>query len=191
MITPTALSLIGEAYEDADKRARAVAYWAMGGSIAAAAGPIIGGALSQVDWRIIFYLNLPVGIIALLVLGRVEPSPRHDRPFDWTGQIAAVAGLAALTYAIIEGRNGGFGRPVILAAYALFVIALTVFLFAQRRGAHPVVPLDLSHSIRVVVALAAAFIGMVGFYGVVFTQACTFSSFADNRRSSPDCCSSR
>jgi MFS transporter, DHA2 family, methylenomycin A resistance protein len=83
----------------------------MGGSIAAAADPIIGGALSQVDWRIIFYLNLPVGIIALLVLGRVEPSPRHDRPFDWTGQIAAVAGLAALTYAIIEGCNGGFGRP--------------------------------------------------------------------------------
>ncbi|MGV1010705.1 MAG: MFS transporter [Dermatophilaceae bacterium] len=57
LITPTALALIREAYEDADRRARAIAYWAMGGSIAAAAGPIVGGALTQVDWRIIFYLN--------------------------------------------------------------------------------------------------------------------------------------
>jgi len=174
MITPTALSLIREAYEDADKRARAVAYWAMGGSIAAAAGPIVGGALTQVDWRIIFYLNLPVGLLALLILGRVGASPRQNRPFDWIGQTAAVAGLAALTYAIIEGRNGGYGRPVILTACAVFVIALVVFLLAQRHGAHPMVPLDLFRSVRVVVALAAAFIGMVGFYGVVFTQSLYF-----------------
>ncbi|OZB87971.1 MAG: hypothetical protein B7X41_10625, partial [Microbacterium sp. 14-71-5] len=174
MITPTALALIREAYEDAGQRARAIAYWAMGGSIAAAAGPIVGGALTQVNWRIIFDLNLPVGILALLILARVGTSPRHPRPFDWTGQIAAVTGLAALTYAIIEGGNTGYGQPTILAAFAVFVIAVIVFLLAQRRGDHPMVPPDLFRSTPVIVALAAAFIGMVGFYGVVFVQSLYF-----------------
>ncbi|AYG03461.1 MFS transporter [Gryllotalpicola protaetiae] len=174
LITPTALALIREAYQDARKRARAIAYWAMGGSIAAAAGPIVGGALTQVDWRIIFYLNLPVGIIALLILFRVGTSPRREHPFDWTGQIAAVAGLAALTYAIIEGGSHGYGQPLILTGFAVFVIAVIVFLTAQQRGMHPMVPLDLFRSRRVIVALAAAFIGMVGFYGVVFIQSLYF-----------------
>lgn len=174
LITPTALALIREAYQDAGKRARAIAYWAMGGSIAAAAGPIVGGALTQVDWRIIFYLNLPVGIIALVVLSHVATSPRQHRPFDWTGQIAAVVGLASLTYAIIEGADGGYGRPAILTGFALFVVAFIVFLLAQKRGRHPMVPLDLFSSRRVIVALAAAFIGLVGFYGVVFVQSLYF-----------------
>ncbi|MYW96157.1 MFS transporter [Amycolatopsis rubida] len=174
MITPTALALIREAYRDAGKRARAIAYWAMGGSIAAAAGPIVGGALTQVDWRIIFYLNLPIGVIALLVLSRVGASSRQPRPVDWTGQISAVAGLAALTYAIIEGASGGYGRPPIIGAFAVFVVAAVVFLAAQKRGAHPMVPLDLFRSTHVIVALAAAFIGMVGFYGVVFVQSLYF-----------------
>ncbi|GAB4083360.1 MFS transporter [Modestobacter muralis] len=174
LVTPTALALIREAYTDAGARARAIAYWAMGGSIAAAAGPIVGGALTQVDWRIIFFLNLPVGAIALLVLTRVGTSPREAAPFDWTGQVTAVLGLAALTYAIIEGGEGGYGRPTILTAFAVAVLALVVFLLAQSRGRHPMVPLELFRSRRVIVALAAAFIGMSAFYGVVFVQSLYF-----------------
>ena len=59
LITPTSLALIRQEYADAAARTRAIAYWAMGGSVAAAAGPILGGALAQLDWRWIFYLNLP------------------------------------------------------------------------------------------------------------------------------------
>jgi DHA2 family methylenomycin A resistance protein-like MFS transporter len=174
LITPTALALIREAYSDAGARARAIAYWAMGGSIAAAAGPVVGGALTQVDWRIIFFLNLPVGAIALLMLSRVGTSPQQAAPFDWTGQLAAVLGLSALTYAIIEGGEDGYGRPAILIAFAVAVLALVVFLLAQTRGRHPMVPLGLFRSRRVVVALAAAFIGMSAFYGVVFVESLYF-----------------
>ncbi len=142
----------------------------MGGSVAAAAGPILGGLLTQVDWRLIFFVNLPVGATALAILARVAPSPSRGVPFDWTGQVAAIIGLAALTYAIIEGGSGGFARASIEASFALAVAALAVFLAAQRRGRHPMVPLDLFRSRQVAVALAAAFMGMVGFYGVVFVQ---------------------
>jgi MFS transporter, DHA2 family, methylenomycin A resistance protein len=76
LITPTSLALIREAYEDTRQRAKAVAYWALGGSVAAAAGPILGGILTELDWRIIFFINLPVGAVALILLGRLAKSPR-------------------------------------------------------------------------------------------------------------------
>jgi DHA2 family methylenomycin A resistance protein-like MFS transporter len=95
MITPASLALIREAFHDPARRARAILFWGLGGSVAAAAGPVLGGLLTQLDWRLIFYVNLPVGAAALLVLARVAPSPRRPMPFDWLGQVAAVLALAA------------------------------------------------------------------------------------------------
>lgn len=82
MITPASLALIREAYHDAAARGRAIVYWGLGGSVAAAAGPVLGGLLTQLDWRLIFFVNLPVGAAALGVLSRVAVSPRRPAPFD-------------------------------------------------------------------------------------------------------------
>ncbi|SCL39343.1 MFS transporter, DHA2 family, methylenomycin A resistance protein [Micromonospora pallida] len=174
LVTPTSLALIRAAYPDSVARARAIAYWAMGGSIAAAAGPILGGALTQLDWRLIFFLNLPVGVAAVLVLRGAADSPRHVVSFDVTGQVAAVLALGALTYGVIEGGDLGYGSVRILAVFGIAVIAAVVFLITQARGRHPMVPLDLFRSRTVRVALAVGFLGMVGFYGVVFLQSLYF-----------------
>nr|WP_320132165.1 MFS transporter [uncultured Holophaga sp.] len=64
MLTPISLALVREAYEDPRARGRAIAYWAMGGSVAGAAGPVLGGALSQISWRLIFFINAPIGLAA-------------------------------------------------------------------------------------------------------------------------------
>jgi DHA2 family methylenomycin A resistance protein-like MFS transporter len=74
LVTPTSLSLVREAFEDAQERARAIALWAVGGSVAAAAGPLLGGDLVQVDWRLIFFINVPVGAVALGALTRAADS---------------------------------------------------------------------------------------------------------------------
>jgi MFS transporter, DHA2 family, methylenomycin A resistance protein len=174
LITPTSLSLLRQEYLDTAARARAIAYWAMGGSVAAAAGPILGGALTQLDWRWIFYLNVPVGVIALLAVRRVSDSPRRVVPFDWAGQVSAVVALAALTFAIIEGPELGYASATVITSIALAVLGGAVFLTAQARGGHPMIPLDLFRSRRVTVALAAAFVGMAGFYGLVFVQSLYF-----------------
>ena len=174
LVTPTSLALIRAAYHDGTARARAIGFWAMGGSIAAAAGPVLGGALTQLDWRLIFFLNLPVGGVALLVLRRAADSPRRAVPFDWTGQLTAVLALGALTFAVIEGGALGYGSPGILAAFAVTVAAAGVFLAAQVRGRHPMVPLDLFRSRVVRVALAVGLLNMAGFYGVVFLQSLYF-----------------
>ncbi len=174
LITPTSLALIREAYDDPTRRARAIALWAMGGSVAAAAGPVVGGALTQIDWRLIFFLNLPVGAAALALLTRVARSPRRAHPFDWVGQTSAVLALGATTFAVIEGADQGYGAPLIVTAMVVAAIAAVVFVHAQRRGRYPMVPPSLFRAPVVIVALVVAFVSMAAFYGVVFVQSLYF-----------------
>ncbi|MFE4838122.1 MFS transporter, partial [Arthrobacter sp. NPDC056691] len=77
VMLPASMALIGEAFPDPIKRARAVGMWAMGGALASISGPVLGGLLSLVDWRLIFLINLPVGAGALLLLRRVPRSPQR------------------------------------------------------------------------------------------------------------------
>ncbi|WP_433369746.1 MFS transporter [Actinoplanes sp. CA-142083] len=174
LVTPTSLALIRAAYHDSGARVRAIAYWGMGGSIAAAAGPVLGGALTELDWRLIFFLNVPVGIVAGLALRRAADSPRTATPFDWIGQLTAVLALAALTYGVIEGAHLGYGSARILVAFVVAGLAFAVFLTAQALARHPMLPLDLFRSRAVGTALTVAFLGMAGFYGVVFLQGLYF-----------------
>ncbi|WP_418608263.1 MFS transporter [Georgenia sp. SUBG003] len=137
LVTPTSLALIRQEFTDAAARTRAIAYWAMGGSVAAAAGPILGGALAELDWRWIFYLNLPVGLLALLVLAFVSGSPRLVVPFDVTGQVSAVLALAAFTFAVIQGADLGYTSNPVLVAYVTSTVLCEPFVVMptpSRRG---------------------------------------------------------
>jgi MFS transporter, DHA2 family, methylenomycin A resistance protein len=174
LVTPTCLALIREAYEDPADRARAIAYWALGGSVAAAAGPLLGGILVAADWRLIFFINLPVGLAALAVLTRVADSPRRRSQFDWAGQVMAVLGLGALTYACIEGGSAGFTSTAVIAAFLIAAAAAVTFVRTQARGRHPMMPLALFRSRPAAVTLAVAFVTMAGFYGLVFLQSLYF-----------------
>jgi len=174
MVTPTSLALIREGFHDAEQRTRAIALWAVGGSVAAAAGPIVGDALAVLHWRLIFLINLPVAALAMALLAKVERSTRRETPFDYTGQSTAVIALGAFSYVVIEGGNRGWGSPLILELVALGALSLIGFLVAQARGPHPMIPLALFGSRQVSVALAIALTSMAAFYGVVFVQSLYF-----------------
>ncbi len=174
LVTPTSLALIREAFDDSTERAQAIAMWAMGGSVAAAAGPVLGGLLTEAGWRLIFFVNLPVGLAALLLVRLAAPSPGRPARFDGTGQVSAVLALGALTYALIEGGSTSFGRVPIIGTFLIAAAALTVFVTAQHRGRHPMVPLALFTSRPVAVTLTVAFLTMAGFYGTVFLQSLYF-----------------
>src|SRR5690349_5115980 len=100
---------------------------ALGGSIASSAGPVLGGLLTVVSWRLIFFLNLPVGVAALLLLTRVARSPHRPAPFDGAGQLLAVVAMGGLTYGAIEAGDAGFLAPHVRAAFGVAVVALTAF----------------------------------------------------------------
>jgi DHA2 family methylenomycin A resistance protein-like MFS transporter len=165
---PASLALIREAYANARQRARAIAIWSLGAAVASSAGPVVGGFLPLLSWRMIFFINLPVGLVALYLLLRVARSPRRPAPFDRVGQLTAVVGMAALTYGLIEGGAAGFGTPQVLAALAVAVLAVVAFLVSQARGAHPMVPLELFRSRAVAVSISVGFSFTIGFYGLVF-----------------------
>src|SRR3569832_1671515 len=82
VMMPSSMALIGQAYPDAKARGRAVAIWAMGGSVAASSGPFLGGLLAMSSWRWIFFINLPVGLVAFAFLLRAGASPRRLIAFD-------------------------------------------------------------------------------------------------------------
>ena len=74
----------------------------MGGAVASSSGPVLGGVLNLVDWRLIFFINVPVGAIALLLLARTRPSQPRVVPFDLIGQITGVLAMGGLTFGAIE-----------------------------------------------------------------------------------------
>jgi MFS transporter, DHA2 family, methylenomycin A resistance protein len=170
VLMPSSMALIGQAYADPIRRSRAVAVWAMGGAVASTSGPVLGGLLTLVSWRLIFAINLPVGAVALALLTRTERFPQRRAPLDWVGQLTAVLAMGGLTYGAIEAGADGFTAPRVLAAFTVAVLALTAFLAAQARGAHPMVPLELFRHRNLSVAVAVGFAFIVGYYGLPFVM---------------------
>ncbi|GHA15410.1 MFS transporter [Streptomyces echinoruber] len=163
VVLPASLALVRQAYGDPARRARAVAAWAAGGSVAVALGPVAGGALTTAwDWRGIFFVNLPLGAVALALLVRAPRSRRRPAPLDLPGQVTAVLALTALTFAVIEGGAAG------IAALAVAAAAAAAFVRIETRRPHPLVPLGLFRDRAVSVAVAAGAACSVAFYGVVF-----------------------
>ncbi len=163
VVLPASLALVRQAYPEPARRARAVAAWAAGGSLAVALGPVAGGALTTAwGWRGVFFVNLPVGAAILVLLVRAPRSRPRPAPLDLPGQLAAVVALAALTFAVIEGGAAG-GAAAVVA-----VVAVAAFLWIEKRQPHPVVPLGLFRDRTVATAVAVGSAVSVAFYSVVF-----------------------
>ncbi|UFR04593.1 MFS transporter [Streptomyces sp. Go40/10] len=135
MLNPVAMSIITNTFTDPRERARAIGVWGAVVGISMAAGPLVGGLLVQsVGWRAIFWVNLPVGLAALLLTLRFVPesrAPRARRP-DPVGQLLVIALFGSLTYAIIEAPESG-AAPVAPFAVIAAAALLTLLRYEPRR----------------------------------------------------------
>jgi DHA2 family methylenomycin A resistance protein-like MFS transporter len=169
VVMPASLALVRQVYDEPRARARALALWSVGGSVAMAAGPVLGGLLTDVaGWRAVFLLNLPIGVVILGLLVRVPRSPSRPAALDLGGQLTAVLALAGLAFAVIEGGHLGWTSTPVLAAAALAVVGALAFHAVEARHPHPMVPLGMVRERRVSVPLAAGFAINAAFYGAVF-----------------------
>ncbi|MEV3925101.1 MFS transporter [Actinomadura coerulea] len=169
VMMPASLALVRQGFPDQAKRARAIAIWTVGGAVAVAAGPVLGGALTaSVGWRWIFFVNLPAGLLALVLLARVPASPRLPARLDAVGQVTAAVAMGALTYGVIEGGDQGFARPLVVGSLLVAAAAAIAFLAVQAKGAHPMLPLALFRSRVVAVSLGIGFMLNAAYYGGVF-----------------------
>lgn len=168
LITPSSMALISHAYPNAAKRARAVAIWAMGGAVASSSGPVLGGLLTSVSWRLIFLLNVPIGLAALWLLRRSVATVPRNVPIDWIGQATGVLAMGGLTYGPIEAGAAGLSSWPVLAAFAVAVVGVVTFVTSQARVQHPMLPLQLFRNPALSISVIIGFAFMVGYYGLPF-----------------------
>lgn len=185
VLVPSSLALLGAAYDDPGARARAVGVWGGVAGIAAASGPVIGGVLTQVaSWRLVFFINVPIGLLALLLTVRYVPRAggHGRRGFDLPAQVAAVAALGVLTFALIEARTEGWTSPVILGGFAAAAALIAVFVAVERRAGEPMLPLGLFGNRAFSGGSAIGLLINLGFYGQLFV---TSLYFQNTRHMSP------
>jgi MFS transporter, DHA2 family, methylenomycin A resistance protein len=147
LMLPGTLAVITSSYPDGPARARAIGIWAGLGSAALPAGPLLGGALTEVvSWRAIFFLNVPVVAVAVVLTCRtVRESAGNQRRRVDVARVVLGAGLLALsTFAFIEGGGGpgGVGVPVLVAICGAVVVGVAFVLVERSRG-DPMLPLAL------------------------------------------------
>ncbi|MDA0181091.1 DHA2 family efflux MFS transporter permease subunit [Solirubrobacter phytolaccae] len=140
LLTPTSLSLILVTTEPA-KRATAVRIWTAVGGAAAALGPVLGGVLVAASWRWVFLVNVPIGLIALVVGWRRLPRvPGHAVPHpDAFGAVLGTGAIGALTLGLVKGEDWGWGSGATLAVLAVAVVGLALFILHTARAENPLV----------------------------------------------------
>ena len=174
MLNPVALSIIANVFKAPADRARAVGVWGAVGGVAIGLGPLLGGILTQtVGWRAIFWVNLPMGIIALVMAALFVPESKapRARPVDPVGQMLIIFGLASLTYAVIEGPHSGWSSPRIVALFAVSALAWAAFLLYEPRRQDPLLDLRFFRSVPFSSATLMAISCFASFAALLFLNA--------------------
>jgi EmrB/QacA subfamily drug resistance transporter len=141
----TSLALIAQEFQGRE-RGTAFGIWGATVGFAVAVGPLVGGVLTEyLGWRWIFYINLPVGVFALIVaLLRVpEAHQRFDATIDWAGLVTWTASLFLLVFALIRGNEAGWSSGQIIGLFAGSAALLALFVLIERRRDHPMAELRL------------------------------------------------
>jgi DHA2 family methylenomycin A resistance protein-like MFS transporter len=187
VLVPASLALLRASYADRAARARAIGIWGGIAGVAAASGPVIGGALTQtVSWRVVFFVNVPIGALALALTLRyvVRPRGRGERGLDPVVLLSAIGALGGLTLALIEARTRGWDAPPVLGGFAAAALLCALFVQAERRAAGPMLPPELSSGRGKPGRARWAFpggnaVGMLinlGFYGQLFVTSLYFQN---------------
>lgn len=169
-LMPSSMALLGNAYPDPIRRVRAVGIWATGGGIASVSGPVLGGLLSLSSWRLIFLVNIPVGLAGLHLITRSPAAPRREVPIDWAGQCTGILAMAGLTFGVIEAGEVGFAAPRVGIALTIAVAAAIAFVMIQRRAPHPMVPPQLFHTRDMGISVLVGFAFVFAYYGLPFVM---------------------
>jgi EmrB/QacA subfamily drug resistance transporter len=170
-LIPVSLALITQLYSEPAARAKMIGLWAGVGGTALAAGPVLGGVLlDHYSWQSVFWVNVPVGVVATVALARLLPRTRGraDGRLDPLGQLLFVASMCLLTFALIEGNTRGWGSAAIVTAFGGAVVTLASFVWWQLRTSHPLLPLALFRNPWFACACAVNFLGLFGLFAVIF-----------------------
>jgi EmrB/QacA subfamily drug resistance transporter len=172
LISPAALSIISTTFAEGKERARALGVWAaiaIGGS---AVGLVLGGALTQsFSWRWIFFVNVPVGILAFLAATRLVPESKDEhvhQGYDLAGAVTVTGGLMALVYGLVNSASHGWGSTTTIVSFIGAVILLAAFVVIEQRSAEPLVRLSIFRVRSLLTANVSMFLAFSGMFAMFF-----------------------
>jgi EmrB/QacA subfamily drug resistance transporter len=171
MLNPVAMSIITNTFTIPRERAQAIGVWAAVVGVSMALGPVVGGVLvTSVDWRSIFWINIPVGLVAVVLALRYIPESKAPvaRKVDVPGQVLVIVLLASLTFAIIEAPDRGWTSTLIVAAFVVAVASLVGLLVWEHRTAEPLIDLRFFRSVPFTSAAVIAIASFAGLGGFLF-----------------------
>lgn len=171
MLNPVAMAIVVNTFPDRAERARAIGVWAAMSGLALALGPIIGGALvDSLGWRAIFWINVPIVVVAAVGTLMFVPESRalRARRVDPIGQLLVILVLGSLVYAIIESPHLGWTSPVILGLLGATVLGTVGILLYEPRRADPLLELRLFRSIPFSAAILMAVWAFCAFGAFLF-----------------------
>ena len=140
------LALVAQEFPGGAERGTAMAIYGATIGVAVALGPLIGGALTQsLGWESVFFLNVPIGIVAIAITAAYVAESRDPNATraDWPGVATFTAALFMLVFALLRGNAIGWGSPTIVSLLCGAVVLLAVFIAIERRSDHPMLPLEL------------------------------------------------
>ncbi len=167
---PISLAVIGDLFTPAERGKYQGLFGAVFG-ISALVGPALGGIITDnFGWHWIFYINLPVGILSLVVVGRVLPSlkrPKTPLDLDIVGAIVFVAAMIPLLVGLTNKQSADWATPEVGGLLLIAAVLTPVFLFIESRAKQPIVPLDLWRDRTYAGSIAATFFAAFGFFSAV------------------------
>jgi EmrB/QacA subfamily drug resistance transporter len=163
---PISLAVIGDLFTPAERGKYQGLFGAVFG-VAFLLGPGLGGFLTDTfSWHAIFYVNIPIGILALIVIARLLPTVKVEgarNTIDYAGVATLIVGLVPVLIALTIAEDGNWGNPWIWALFAVGAIGLVAFVFAESRAAEPIVPLHLFRDRTFSASMVAIFLATFGF----------------------------
>ena len=167
---PISLAVIGDLYTPAERGKYQGLFGAVFG-LSAIIGPLAGGWITEhISWHWIFYINLPVGLIALAIIWRLLPNVRRagaTRDLDFLGAGVFTVAISALLIGLTNKQFGEWAEPHVGGLVALGLVLFGVFLLVERRAKEPIVPLDLWRNRTYASSIVATFLISFGFFGAV------------------------
>lgn len=170
-LIPLGMTIIGDTFT-VRERAKMQAYFSGVWGFSSVIGPVIGGFITdQISWRWVFFINLPVGILAALIIGFALKEPkRREKPWiDYAGAALLMLAVSLLMLAMVEGGAtlATLFAPENLFLFGAAIILLLIFALVEKRAKDPIIPFELFRNRTVAVAVAAGFLAGVAMFGAI------------------------
>ncbi|HVW82596.1 MAG TPA: DHA2 family efflux MFS transporter permease subunit [Candidatus Paceibacterota bacterium] len=170
-IYPTAMSLIAKSFVEPKARAQALGIWSSSFAVSAIIGPLLGGYLiDHFSWRMIFYINLPIGVLGLVMtlLWLPHDAPTERGRFDWFGSLLLAGAITAMVLVLDQGQSWGWASAASLACYGATALFGGLTWLWETRHTHPIIDFKLFKNPTIVSVLAVSFISFGGMMGAMF-----------------------